>query len=102
MCSVCLCNFIDIKTCIFWNITGCTIPNDIRLDEINQNIKLAIKNQGHHGEVSIKAYWEGTSGEYQWLHGTITLEKRREFLYLNRFFLFDNVYVCEKTCFSLM
>ncbi|KAJ4904736.1 putative endonuclease or glycosyl hydrolase [Raphanus sativus] len=66
----------DIKTCIFWNITGCTIPNDIRLDEINQNIKLAIKNQGHHGEVSIKAYWHGTSGLYQWLHGTINLEKR--------------------------
>ncbi|KAL0867078.1 hypothetical protein Bca101_046196 [Brassica carinata] len=38
----------DIKTGIFWNITGCTFPNDIHLDELNQNIKLAIENQGHH------------------------------------------------------
>ncbi|KAF2604507.1 hypothetical protein F2Q70_00026727 [Brassica cretica] len=52
----------DIKTGIFWNITGCTFPNDIHLDELNQNIKLSIENQGHHGEVSIKAYWEGRSG----------------------------------------
>ncbi|KAF3555222.1 hypothetical protein F2Q69_00015050, partial [Brassica cretica] len=38
----------DIKTGIFWNITGCTFPNDIHLDELNQNIKLSIENQGHH------------------------------------------------------
>ncbi|KAG2325663.1 hypothetical protein Bca52824_008391 [Brassica carinata] len=56
----------DIKTGIFWNITGCTFPNDIHLDELNQNIKLAIENQGHHGEV----------GLYNWLHGTITLQTR--------------------------
>ncbi|KAL0867083.1 hypothetical protein Bca101_046201 [Brassica carinata] len=37
----------DIKTGIFWNITGCTFPNDIHLDELNQNIKLAIENQFH-------------------------------------------------------
>ncbi|KAL0867085.1 hypothetical protein Bca101_046203 [Brassica carinata] len=66
----------DIKTGIFWNITGCTFPNDIHLDELNQNIKLAIENQGHHGEVSIKAYWQGGSGLYNWLHGTITLQTR--------------------------
>ncbi|CAN7057102.1 unnamed protein product [Brassica rapa subsp. trilocularis] len=68
----------DIKTGIFWNITGCTFPNDIHLDELNQNIKLAIENQGHHGEVSIKAYWHGSSGLYHWLHGTITLQNREE------------------------
>ncbi|RID65154.1 hypothetical protein BRARA_D00371, partial [Brassica rapa] len=67
----------DIKTGIFWNITGCTFPNDdIHLDELNQNFKLAIENQGHHGEVSIKAYWHGSSGLYDWLHGTITLQNR--------------------------
>ncbi|CAN6829378.1 unnamed protein product, partial [Brassica oleracea] len=65
----------DIKTGIFWNITGCTFPNDIPLDELNQNIKLSIENQGHHGEVSIKAYWEGRSGLIP-LAGTITLQKR--------------------------
>ncbi|CAN7135283.1 unnamed protein product, partial [Brassica rapa subsp. narinosa] len=69
----------DIKTGIFWNITGCTFPNDdIHLDELNQNFKLAIENQGHHGEVSIKAYWHGSSGLYHWLHGTITLQNREE------------------------
>ncbi|KAH0928471.1 hypothetical protein HID58_014198 [Brassica napus] len=69
----------DIKTGIFWNITGCTFPNDdIHLDELNQNFKLAIENQGHHGEVSIKAYWHGSSGLYDWLHGTITLQNREE------------------------
>ncbi|XP_022574299.2 uncharacterized protein LOC106447942 [Brassica napus] len=70
----------DIKTGIFWNITGCTFPNDdIHLDELNQNFKLAIENQGHHGEVSIKAYWHGSSGLYDWLHGTITLQNRGSF-----------------------
>ncbi|CAF2267268.1 unnamed protein product [Brassica napus] len=66
----------DIQTGIFWNITGCTFPNDIHLDELNENIKSAIKNQGHNGEVSIKAYWEGSSGLYHWLHGTITFKER--------------------------
>ncbi|KAL0668949.1 hypothetical protein Bca4012_031653 [Brassica carinata] len=72
----------DIKTGIFWNITGCTFPNDIHLDELNENIKSAIKNQGHHGEVSIKAYWEGSSGLYHWLHGPSPYKKEVNF-YLN-------------------
>ncbi|KAG2287659.1 hypothetical protein Bca52824_047263 [Brassica carinata] len=65
----------DIKTGIFWNITGCTFPNDIHLDELNQNIKLSIENQGHHGEVTIKAYWEGRmSGDPDMKLNTILLQ----------------------------
>lgn len=63
------------KTGIFWNFTD-THPRDIiDLDQI----KSALANEGHRGEVSVKAYWEGKNRVRPccFEHGSISLQKKR-------------------------
>ncbi|KAF8089774.1 hypothetical protein N665_0497s0016 [Sinapis alba] len=48
--------FVVADTGIFWDIVDCPVPSDLSPDKIYQNIKLALKNVGYYGKLSIFAY----------------------------------------------
>ncbi|KAL0731238.1 hypothetical protein Bca4012_027332 [Brassica carinata] len=48
--------FVVADTGVFWDIAYCPIPNGLGPEKIYQNIKLALKDMGYYGKVSIFAY----------------------------------------------
>ncbi|KAL0682761.1 hypothetical protein Bca4012_049609 [Brassica carinata] len=48
--------FVVADTGVFWDIAYCPIPGGLGPEKIYQNIKLALKNMGYYGKLSIFAY----------------------------------------------
>ncbi|CAH8382707.1 unnamed protein product [Eruca vesicaria subsp. sativa] len=48
--------FVVADTGVFWDIAYCPIPNGLTPEKIYHNIKLALKNMGYYGKVSIYVY----------------------------------------------
>ncbi|XP_010427435.1 PREDICTED: uncharacterized protein LOC104712276 [Camelina sativa] len=57
--------FAKAETGVFWDLDDCPIPKDLTPASISDNIKLALKNNGYTGKVTIVAYTSSSGGEQQ-------------------------------------
>ncbi|CAH2065784.1 unnamed protein product [Thlaspi arvense] len=46
----------EAKTCVFWDMEDCPIPEGLNPHSVYRNIRAALANKGYRGEVTITAY----------------------------------------------
>ncbi|CAA7029561.1 unnamed protein product [Microthlaspi erraticum] len=51
-------SFAEAKTCVFWDVEDCPIPDGQDPESVAINIRSALANNGYGGEVTIWAYGE--------------------------------------------
>ncbi|ESQ47231.1 hypothetical protein EUTSA_v10027969mg [Eutrema salsugineum] len=48
--------YSEAKTCVFWDMEDCPIPNGLNPESVYRNIRTALASKGYRGEVTIWAY----------------------------------------------
>ncbi|CAA7033277.1 unnamed protein product [Microthlaspi erraticum] len=48
--------YAEAKTCVFWDIEDCPIPDGLDPEMVAKNIKTALAKRGYLGELTIKVY----------------------------------------------
>ncbi|CAA7029563.1 unnamed protein product [Microthlaspi erraticum] len=51
-------SYAEAKTCVFWDVEDCPIPDGQDPESVAINIKSALAKNGYRGEVTIRAYGE--------------------------------------------
>ncbi|XP_010452958.2 PREDICTED: uncharacterized protein LOC104734959 [Camelina sativa] len=52
------------KTCVFWDVVDCPMPEGHGVRDVSQNIRQSLKKSGYNGEVFIKAYIKQTNDDF--------------------------------------
>ncbi|KAG7561059.1 hypothetical protein ISN45_Aa05g025160 [Arabidopsis thaliana x Arabidopsis arenosa] len=79
--------FSEAETGVFWDLDECPIPDDLSPASIYDNIKLALKNMGYTGRVSIFAYSSANQSKEEFESANIQL--KAEGAYKNPMFALD-------------
>lgn len=64
----------EAETGVFWDLDECPIPDDLSPASIYDNIKLALKNMGYTGRVSIFAYSSANQSNEEFESANIQLK----------------------------
>ncbi|XP_010423086.1 PREDICTED: uncharacterized protein LOC104708244 [Camelina sativa] len=52
------------KTCVFWDVVDCPVPEGYGVRDVSQNIRQTLEKSGYNGEVSINAYVNQTNDDF--------------------------------------